>query len=141
MDEPKNRITDGLVIAVLSAATYWIGFRYEAAFLGSFGIPAHLASVSLSTLLVCALAMLGALWLFVLLGNFFALFWPEHPALQEKVARAALYGFVIGWRLVTHGPRAEDWLHYVSLLTFFLIFEILWPIFVFKEREACFRSS
>lgn len=141
MTEPvriKNigTVPEALLVAALTGGAYWLTFRYEAAYLGAFGLPPHLVEVSLQTVLTVFLAVSGTIWILFWITNFVATSWPEHPAIQEKVFRVGLVLLFPLWHLFNYGFRTEDWLVYAISLTVIVIFEIVWPFLVFRNKPT-----
>lgn len=132
--QTRRRLSDGLLLTFLTAGAYWIAFRYEAAFLRVYGFPPHLVHVSLESTLVVLLLIGGGLWLLFPLANFVALYWPTHPALQEKSARLTLLLGLVAWHVISYGLRREDWVFYVIAFSFIVLFELIWPMLVFHDR-------
>ncbi len=129
-----SRLSDALMLAFLTGGAYWIAFRYETTFLGTYGFPPHVVEVSLETTLVVLLLLSGALWLLFPLANLLSMLWPTHPALQEKLARLLLLFGLPFWHLIQYGYRINDWVYYFTVLALVGVFEVLWPIFVYRRR-------
>ena len=81
---PENRywnfllsLPTPLLIIIVTAAAYWITFRYEVGYLGAFGFSPDFVEVSFQTTLLVAFAMYGVagglVW-------FSAIVWPDDPA-------------------------------------------------------------
>lgn len=129
-------VPEALFIAILTAGAYWLAFRYEAGYLSGFGLPADLVEVSLQTTLIVTLALSGAIWTIFSIINLVLMLWPEHPAIQEKVFRVGILLLLPLWHLLNYGFRAQDWILYVGFLVFVAIFEIVWPLLVFRSKPT-----
>jgi hypothetical protein len=132
---PKRWISDSLLLGVLTAGAYWIAFRYETAYIKAFGFPIHLAEISLESILVVLLLLSGMVWSLAPFANLLAMFWPKHPALQVKLLRMALMIGLPIWHLINYGFRRNDLFFYIFMGAFIFVFEIIWPLFVFKDKE------
>lgn len=129
-------VPEALLIAALTGGAYWLTFRYEAAYIGAFGLPPHLVEVSLQTVLTVTLAVSGVIWILFWITNLVVTSWPEHPAIQEKVFRIGLMLLFPLWHLLNYGFRTQDWLVYVIPFTVIVIFEIAWPFLIFRDKPT-----
>lgn len=134
--EPKQWFSGGLLLAFLTGGVYWITFQYEAAYLKAYGFPLHLVEVSLESILVVLLLLSAILWVLFPFANLLAIFWPQHPALQEKLARVALLLGLIVWNLIVYGFRREDLFYYITTICILTLFEIIWPAVVFSDKKS-----
>lgn len=132
--EPKRWLSDSILLSVLIGGSYWIAFRYESAYIKAFGFPTHLVEISLESTLVVLLLLSGIVWSLVPFANLLAIFWPKHPALRVKFLRMALLIGLPVWHLINYGFRSNDLYYYIFMITFVLLFEIVWPLFVFKDK-------
>jgi hypothetical protein len=87
----KRSIPIAVLVPLLTAGAYWIAFRYEAAYLEVFGFPPQSVQVSIESILAVFVLLSAAICLLIPFANMAALLWPKHPAIQEKVARLALF--------------------------------------------------
>src|SRR4029077_18969101 len=85
---PENRywnfllsLPTPLLIIIVTAAAYWITFRYEVGYLSAFGFSPDFVEVSFQTTLLVAFAMYGVaaglVW-------FSAIVWPDDPAKRRQ---------------------------------------------------------
>jgi hypothetical protein len=133
---PFNPLPEALLIAILTAGAYWLAFRYEAGYLDGFGLPPYLVEVSLQTTLVVALAISSITWILYSIINFILMYWPKHPAIQEKVFRVLFLLLVPFWHLINYGFRAQDWVIYVSFFIIIAVFELFWPLLVYRDKST-----
>lgn len=138
--EERSKLTElfseATFLALLTVGAYWISFRYEAADLDTFGVPPSLAELRLELILTIGLTLSGAFGLIFAVNNLPAMFWPSHPALQEKLLRIGLFLLFPLWHFYNYGFRKQDWLIYAIFLVIIVIFEFLWPILVYKKEES-----
>lgn len=125
-----------MFVAILTAGAYWLTFRYEVGYLSGFGLPPDIVEVSLQTTLIVALALSGAIWIVFSILNVVLILWPEHPAIQMKVFRIILMLLIPLWHLLNYGFRAQDWIFYVVFFVFVGVFEIIWPLLVFRKEPT-----
>lgn len=92
--------------------------------------------MSLVSILVVFLLLSGILWVVFPFINLIAMLWPEHPALQNKVARAIWILGIPAWHLINYGFRLEDLFLYVIMIGIWIVFEIIWPVLVFRDRGS-----
>lgn len=65
VQKPRSLVTDGLIIASVTAAAYLLTFAYEYGYCAYFGIPGFLIEPSTGTILFAALFILGAVILLI----------------------------------------------------------------------------
>lgn len=133
-EEPRRWLSDSLLLSFLVGGSYWITFRYESAYIKTFGFPIQLTEISLVSSLLVLLLLSGIMWSLVPFANLLAMFWPKHPAFQVKFARVALLVGLPVWNLLNYGFRSKDLPYYIFMIVFVLLFEIVWPLFVFKGK-------
>lgn len=63
--KPRSIVTDGLIVAGVTAAAYLLTFAYEYGYCAYFGIPGFLIEPSTGTILFAAMFILGASILFI----------------------------------------------------------------------------
>lgn len=141
MTEPKRTsflesLPEALFIAILTVGAYWLAFRYEAGYLSGFGLPPHLVEISLQTTLLVALALSGAIWIVFSVSNLILMLWPEHPAIQEKLFRVGVMLLFPLWHLLNYGLRMQDWIVYATYFAVIAIFELVWPLLVFRNKPT-----
>jgi len=129
-------MSEATVLAIITAAAYWIAFAYETGYLAFYRVPLHLARVGLDVFLVLVVTLSGVLWLLLALGNLLSLTWPVHPALQIKALRVCWMLLVPIWHLANYGFRKKDWILYIILFTIIGFFEVLWPLFVYGNKKT-----
>ena len=129
-------MSEATVLALITATAYWIAFAYEAGYLAFYRVPLHLARVGLDVFLVVVVTLYGVLWLLLALGNLLSLAWPVHPALQIKALRVCWMLLVPIWHLANYGLRREDWILYITLFTLIGFFEVLWPLFIYRNKKS-----
>ena len=117
-------------------AAYWFTFRYEVGYLSHFGLPSQIVEVSLQTALLVTAGSWSGIVFFFFITNMVALRWPEHPAIQDKVVR--IFGMLLlpVIYVINYGFRTQDWPIYLSVLVFVLLFELVWPLLVFREKGS-----
>jgi len=130
-----QRIPEALFLALLTAGTYWIAFRYESAYLKAYGFPIHLVDVSLESILVVALILSGLIWTIFPFANFLSMLLPNNPILQLKVARIILMSALPIWHLVNYGFRKQDLIYYSIIFGIIILFEFIWPFIVFRDKK------
>jgi hypothetical protein len=92
-DNQKTRaqfLTDSVAIAGASALAYLVSFLFEQGYSDHFGIPATLISPSLTTVLVCAAAIGGILFWFVVMSPLYS-----HFFVASEVAALAPYRLLL----------------------------------------------
>lgn len=127
-------LPEALLIGALTGLAYWLAFAYEAAYLRFFGLPTHLVEVNLQTTFAVALALSGASWVVFTVVNLVAMYWPLHPALQEKVTRAVVMLLFPLWHLLSYGFRPRDLVLYAFVLAWIVLVELTWPLLVFRKK-------
>jgi len=129
-------VPEALFIALLTAGAYWLTFRYEAGYLSGFGLPPHLVEVSLQTTLTVTFAVSGVIWALFMIINLVLMFWPSHPAIQDKVFRVGIMLLFPFWHLFNYGLRVQDWIIYVISFVFIMGFELIWPLLIFRDKQT-----
>jgi len=129
-------VPDALLIASGTGVAYWLSFRYEVAYLQYFGVPAHLVEVSLQTVLLVALGLSGAAWSVFMLGNLVAMAWPTQSEFRGKAARILFFLLIPVWFLLNYGFARKYWLAYSIAPIYIIVFEVLWPLVVFRKRGS-----
>jgi hypothetical protein len=115
--------SEALLIAILTAGAYLVAFSYEAGYLSKFSVPLYLIKINIEILLF-------------LLGNFIAMLFPEHPALQEKVIRILILLIFPISNLINYGLRKEDIKLYLITFCIIILLEILWPFIIFRKEKS-----
>ncbi len=129
-----RRVSEGTLLALLTAGAYWIAYRYEVAYLGAYGFPSDLPRASAQSTLVVVLALSGGIWTLFLVGNMVAMSWPSHRAMREKLIRVSFVVVLTLWNLISYGPRRKDLSLYLGVAGFLILVEVVWPILVYRKK-------
>jgi hypothetical protein len=133
---PQGQAASPLLLAAVTAAAYLIAFSYEAAYLSHFALPLHLVHVGPDSVLFVMATILSGFWVFFWGADLLAMMWPKNPILQVKIARASAFIFMIGWLLKNYGFRREALWISAFPVVFYVTFEILWPLAVYRRAGS-----
>jgi len=117
---PENRywnfllsLPTPLLIIIVTAAAYWITFRYEVGYLGAFGFSPDFVEVSFQTTLLVAFAMYGVagglVW-------FSAIVWPDDPAKRRQSFPFVFMMLGITWYGLVYEFSGEHLLILLSII-------------------------
>jgi hypothetical protein len=98
-----------LLIAVITAAAYWVTFRYEVGFLSAFGFSPDSVEVSFQTTFLVAFGLYGVV---VGLVWFFTMVWPDDRATQRKLTPGVFMMLSVMWYLAVYNFDKEHVAYY-----------------------------
>jgi len=101
----EDRISDSILLAVVTAAAYLIVFSYEAMYLSRFPIPLQFVHISADSVLLVTATIVGSLVVFFWGANLLAIIWPKNRVLQIKLAQLSVAVLIVGWALRSYGLR------------------------------------
>ncbi|MFW9879663.1 MAG: hypothetical protein ACFFG0_41845 [Candidatus Thorarchaeota archaeon] len=137
----RKFLSEGIILAILTATTYIFAFRYEAGYAGFFGIPSELVEVNLTAILVVALVIVSLLltiWAFVLpLLIFIPRNWGVFGRSLLRLSPIFLILFVF---LIAYGPKWQKLIFPLILLLTWVFIEFVIPIIVQRGRGS-FREK
>ena len=93
-----------LLIVIITAAAYWITFRYEVGYLGAFGFSPDFVEVSFQTTFLVAFALFGIVGGLVW---FSAIVWPDDPAKRRQSFPFVFMALGGVWYLLVYGFNTE----------------------------------
>src|SRR2546426_10464361 len=93
-----------LLIVIITAAAYWVTFRYEVGYLGAFGFSPDFVEVSFQTTFLVAFGLYGVtgglVW-------FFTILWPDDPARRRQATPLVFMALALVWYLLVYGFNTE----------------------------------
>jgi len=131
----KN-FSEATLFAAYSGLCYWLAFVYEASYLHEFGIPIYLVDLKLVTILYVGVSIAISVWAILSIANLLALNWPDNVHLKEKLTRIFLFLIILFWQFLSFGYRAEDKYLYICFIGYLIIFEIAWPLLIYRKKSV-----
>lgn len=136
----QRAITDALLIAVLTAWSYAIGFAYLSGIANYFGFPIQLATPSATQVLQAAAALSAVLLIYFVVADFVWSFAPRSDtALARAIRRFIALSLIFGFMMY---PFLKDWRGWISLVSVSAVygfFEFVFPLITqraFNTYEA-----
>jgi phage shock protein PspC (stress-responsive transcriptional regulator) len=129
----KSWLSEGLLLASLSALSYAATFAYEAGYAEHFGIPYKLISISLTTTIIAAASILAAIIPVYLISNFIWMFTPKGDDTISSAIRRYIKMVIITLPIVVVWQAWVIFLIYALLLAYI---EFISPLFAHKEKSS-----
>ncbi len=128
----RFRITEGILLALASALSYFLVFYYEKGYAQYFDIPVSFIQVSFIDVIVFASIVLGAIWLFTVFMNPFVIAIQTvkvHPVIRAALLRLLplIVFFVIVFFLFGYSNR-KYWGGALAVVIFIALLEFVMPL-------------
>ncbi len=128
----RFRITEGILLALAPALSYFLAFYYEKGFAQYFDIPINFIQVSFIDVIVFASIVLGAIGLFTVFMNPFVIFIQTvkvHPVIRVALLRLLppIMFFIIIFFLFGYSNR-KYWGGALAVVIFFALLEFVMPL-------------
>lgn len=140
IDSQQNKglrpwLSEGLLLASLSALSFATTFAYEAGYAAYFGIPYQLISVSLTTTIIAAASILVAIIPLYAISNFLWMLTPKAEDTISSAIRRYIKMVIISLILIL--PFAihwQAWLAFFILILFLAFDEFVFPLITQKDK-------
>jgi hypothetical protein len=135
--QAKLGLTEGIVIAGIPAAGYWLAYLYERGYSSYFGIPVSYIRVDVGTVIGATLGMLGILGFVYIFVNIIYILFPRNLnkvvcnlLLRLLFVTALTLGFVISI------PSRDSQKFFFAMWLVFVFLEIIWPLFAQRKTKG-----
>jgi hypothetical protein len=138
----KSWITDGIMIAAITAFAYVLSFLYEAGFCTSFNIPLSFISLSLTTILTAAgglfiviIMLFGVIHILYMIG----ILDTKNPV-SLAFQRTTLFSLLLLANVLLYGRCWIGWIRTAGTLLFFLLLEFIFPL-ITQRGKGSYRDK
>ncbi len=135
--DSRRWLSEGLLLAGLTALSYAVTFAYEAGYSTYFGIPKQLIAVNLTTMLIAAGSLLGAMVMVYSIANFLWMLSPKQDDLVSFVVRRyikiVIICFIAVLPLIRHW---QAWLTFLAVILVIAFFEFVFPLITQRKKST-----
>ncbi len=140
-DSTKNNLSDAILIAALSAATYSIAFSYASGYAKYFKIPVGLITISPTLLLSAGGAFLAAILPIYAISQ---AIWPLLPRsegiLAKRIRGLVMLIILVGFLFSPYLINGEYWFAFGVVMFALVFFYINFP-FAYAEENSYLRKK
>jgi hypothetical protein len=138
----RSWITEGIMIAGITALAYLVSFLYEAGFCRAFNIPLEFISLSLRTILVAVGALfIIAISVFLVVNALLMIgvFDFSNP-ISVAISRIAIFSLVLIAYILVYAKQWRSWIWMVIPLLFVALLDFIYPL-ISQPGKGSYRNK
>jgi hypothetical protein len=127
----KPKISEGIILALLSAGSYLFAFYYEKGYASVFNIPTSFISVNINSILVFGTILASILLIVLPFVNMFIFLTTGrvHPIIQRSLISVLFLGVVLLFQIYIYGlSNWRSWILILIFLVIFLFLDFVFPV-------------
>jgi hypothetical protein len=127
----ESKISEGIILALLSAGAYLFAFYYEKGYASAFKIPTSLININLTSVLVLGAIFIGVILAVLPYANFLLsiTMGRTHPAIQRATIPVILVFVFLAIQIYLFGFSSwKNWIVILAVFVFFLFLQFVLPL-------------
>jgi len=140
-ENKKSWITEGIVLALCSAAAYLAAYSYECGYAGYFGIPLEWISIDARSLIVFASLLVGALVLMIQITQLGLTLCPSDGWIAQLLTKHGFFFALMFLIALGSADSIWDWMELFLFPMLNLCSDIIIPAVIAKRKGRSFHLT